>query len=267
MTHYYAVMGQPIAHSLSPLIHRLFALQTHRVIDYRRIHVESIAFEQRVWQFFNRQGNGLNITQPYKTRAFDLSQVLTPRCKRAKAANTLWMSAGVLHADNTDGVGFLRDISRYIDLRDQRVLVLGAGGAARGILGVILDQVPACVVVANRDIEKSRPLQADFQPLHCTTLDNINEPYDVIINATAAGLTRSMPAVPSTALLTHPFCYDLSYDRENSTPFIEWARSHGCDAVDGIGMLVEQAAEAFYQWEGIRPDSLPVLARLTEKKT
>ncbi len=264
----YAVMGHPIAHSLSPTIHRLFAQQTGCVLRYEKIQVDVPHFEAQVERFFQRGGKGLNITQPFKQRAFTLSQDKTARCLTAGAANTLWLNpAGRLQADNTDGIGLLRDLTRFIDLAGLRILILGAGGAARGILTPLLDRGPQSVHIANRTPEKAHALCQAFSPFsrlragegnhplltHGRIID-LNGPFDLILNTTSAHLDREPLTLPPTLILPRTVCYDLNYQQNGETPFVVWARLQGALGMDGLGMLVEQAAEAFFIWHGIMPD-------------
>jgi len=259
----YAVMGNPIAHSLSPYIHQLFAEQTNRALSYEKIVIDLSLFEQQVTDFFNQGGKGLNITLPCKQRAFTMSVEVSPRCLIARAANTLWMEAGRLHADNTDGVGLLRDIRRYLNITGKQILLLGAGGAARGVLGPLLEENPAELTIVNRTLEKARALQQDFLQIKLGTLEEIeSKQYDVVINATSASLDGQNVAIPDTLLATKPFCYDLAYSKHGETTFVSWARELDCAAIDGLGMLVEQAAEAFFIWHGVMPKTTTVIDKL-----
>jgi len=249
----FMVMGAPIAHSLSPMIHTKFAAQTGRDVVYKTCLLDKTHFEQQVRDFFAAGGAGLNITSPGKERAFTMSDVKTPRCVAARAANTLWInSAGQLCADNTDGVGLVRDLNqKNIKLAGTRILVLGAGGAARGILPVLLDENPFDIVVANRTASRARDLvrELDSDKLSYIPFDAVAGSYDLILNATTS---TDFSLLHVTG---EPFCYDLNYDTSNPTPFVAWAKQAGFKAVDGFGMLVEQAAEAFFVWHGVRPET------------
>lgn len=203
----------------------------------------------------------MNITLPFKQRAFAMSNQATARCLQAQAANTLWMHGEILHADNTDGVGLLRDLQHHIDVTGKTILVLGAGGAARGIIAPLLAALPAKLTIANRSIEKAQALQQTFPGLQRCGYSELIEPYDVIINATSLSNTH----FPHALMSYNSFGYDLSYDANGLTPFVTWVRAQGGTAVDGLGMLVEQAAESFAIWHGIRPDPKPVLAYLGRK--
>lgn len=258
----YAVMGNPIAHSLSPFIHQRFAEQTGIALNYEKILVPESDFEQQVGEFFAGGGKGLNITLPFKQKAFELAEGLTARCKAAKAANTLWFAEGMLQADNTDGIGLIRDLSNYGELAGKQLLVLGAGGAARGILGPLFAAEPAGLTLVNRNEERARALQTDFPQLKVYPLAELKTAYDLIINATSASLTADSLELPQSLLKSTTFCYDLAYAKAEPTPFVQWAKEQGLQAADGLGMLVEQAAEAFYIWHGVRPDSQSVLREL-----
>ena len=260
----FAVMGHPIAHSLSPMIHALFAKQTGIDLSYEAIDVAEGGFESKVREFFLTGGQGLNITLPYKQRAFAMSDVASARCSEAKSANTLWMNQGQLYADNTDGVGFIADLSGYIIIEDKRILLLGAGGAARGIIGPLLQAKPLAMTLANRSLETTHDLHLKYPSLRCIALsaleaEALQAHYDIVIHATSGTLDGSSFPLSSQILHSHPFCYDLVYARGVPTPFVDWARQAGCVAVDGIGMLVRQAAHAFLIWHGIMPDVEAVL--------
>lgn len=263
----YAVMGRPVGHSLSPIIHALFARQLGYSLTYEKIEIHPTLFHEQVTQFFNEGGHGLNITLPCKEQAFALADQVTSRCFIAKAANTLWRNAAGLQADNTDGVGLLRDLAHYIDLAGKRILVVGAGGAARGILAPLLTANLAQLTVANRTPEKAYTLLQAFRKLisqqtafTCCALSELSQAYDLVINATSASFSEQRLDLPNVLLTPTTLCYDLAYDIKSPTPFVAWAQSHGCVALDGLGMLVEQAAEAFFIWHGVMPDVMPVLA-------
>ena len=267
MTARFAVMGNPIAHSLSPLIHQLFAEQTGQSLVFETIESDRQGFEQQVHDFFKQGGHGLSITLPFKQRAFAMAQHQSERSMLAKAANTLWVKAGHLHADNTDGVGLLRDLQHYVELTGLHVLLLGAGGAARGVLGPLLERT-AQLTVANRTLERALLLQVDCPQLKVCSWPELGRlgPVDVVINATSASLEAQPLALPASLMRAKPFCYDLAYHREQATVFVAWAQDLGCQAADGLGMLVEQAAEAFLLWHGLVPDTAPVLKILREKR-
>ncbi|SEJ71552.1 shikimate dehydrogenase [Pseudomonas sp. NFR16] len=265
---HYVVFGNPIAHSKSPLIHRLFAEQTGQLLDYQTALAPLEGFTEFARQFF-ATGRGANVTVPFKEEAYRLADQLTERGRRAAAVNTLARQAdGSLLGDNTDGAGLVRDlkVNHGVTLKDKRVLLLGAGGAVRGALEPLLAEGPYVLVVANRTVEKAEQLAQEFAelgPVLPAGYDWLEEPVDIIINATSASLSGAVPPIaPSLIQPGQTFCYDMMYAKE-PTAFCRWATEHGAGrAVDGLGMLVEQAAEAFLLWRGVRPDSAPVLAEL-----
>jgi shikimate dehydrogenase len=265
---HYVVFGNPIAHSKSPLIHRLFAEQTGQALDYQTALAPLDDFTGFAKQFFV-SGLGANVTVPFKEAAYRLADQLTERGRRAGAVNTLARQAdGSLLGDNTDGAGLVRDlkVNHGVTLKDKRVLLLGAGGAVRGALEPLLAEEPYVLVIANRTVEKAERLAqefADIGPVLPAGYDWLEEPVDIIINATSASLSGDVPPIaPSLIQPGETFCYDMMYAKE-PTAFCRWATEHKAGrAVDGLGMLVEQAAEAFYLWRGVRPDSAPVLAEL-----
>jgi shikimate dehydrogenase len=263
---YYAVMGNPVGHSLSPRIHGLFAAETGEPIRYRAELVPLTGFAAAVAAFIGSGGKGLNVTLPFKQEAFRLSSHASERARVAGAVNTLWWSAdGAYHGDNTDGVGLIRDLTgnHGIPIAGLRVLVLGAGGAVRGVLGPILEQHPASVVVANRTVAKAMALGQDFQGVYACGLEDLGgREFDLIVNGTSAGLTGGLPPLPDGILCSGGCCYDLVYAMK-PTPFVSWAKARGARlAVDGLGMLVEQAAESFFIWRGLRPSTRPVIEAL-----
>lgn len=266
MPNRFAVMGNPVAHSLSPFIHYYFAKQMGIQLSYEKIEVAEENFESQVADFFAEGGKGLNITLPFKQKAFMLAVERTSRCKQAKAANTLWVNEGRLHADNTDGIGLIRDLAKYLVLEGKQVLLLGAGGAARGIIGPLLAAKIAQLTVVNRTEEKANALQTDFPEIKCSRIAELTDTYDLIINATSASLMDKKMALPPTLLKPSTLCYDLAYNTKVATPFVEWAQEHGSLGVDGLGMLVEQAAEAFFIWHGLRPETSSVLTSISQQK-
>ena len=258
-----AVIGRPIEHSLSPLIHHAFAKQVGLSLTYEKIVGDDHRVEQQVMNFFTqRQGRGLNVTLPFKQRAFELSAVRTARCTLAKAANTLWYQEELVYADNTDGIGLIRDLSRYCSLNQANVLILGAGGAARGIIHPLLAMNPQKVVLASRRKEPLEGLQRDIPGISSTLWSDLVGSFDLIINATSAGVQGERLVLPMDVMRSAPFCYDLSYNLQGATPFVAYAQQHGCCAVDGLGMLVEQASESFYLWHGLKPDAQKLLEQL-----
>ncbi len=264
MLKHFAVIGNPITHSLSPVIHQYFARQMSIELTYKKIQGDEHRFEQQVSDFFIQDGKGLNVTLPFKQRAFAIAQKSTFRCRLAGAANTLWLQENQLNADNTDGIGLIRDLTHYIELQGKNILILGAGGAARGIIHPLLEANPATLTVANRTIEKGTELQGVFPQIRCSGLDNLSGDFDLIINATSASLEGKNISLPGDVMSQKPVCYDLAYKQKEATPFINYAKHWGCYAIDGMGMLVEQAAEAFFIWNGVMPETVPVLKLLRQ---
>jgi shikimate dehydrogenase len=268
MTDQYVVFGNPIAHSKSPLIHALFAEQTGESLNYQTSLAPLDGFTAFARHFFET-GRGANVTVPFKEEAYRMADQLTERGRRAGAVNTLARQPdGTLLGDNTDGAGLVRDlkVNHGITLKDKRILLLGAGGAVRGVLEPLLAEEPQALVVANRTVEKAEKLAQEFAelgPILAAGYDWLEEPVDIIINATSASLSGELPPIaPSLIQPGETFCYDMMYAKE-PTAFCRWATEHKAGkAVDGLGMLVEQAGEAFYLWRGVRPDSKPVLAEL-----
>lgn len=266
----YGVVGHPVEHSRSPIIHQIFARQTGENLTYELIDAEPAAFEAAVRDFGAAGGKGLNVTVPHKEAAFRLATELGPEAESARAVNTLSFRAdGQLRGDNTDGIGFLRDLTQNngLALDGKRVLVLGAGGAARGILPPLLEARPSDLVLANRTLERAQELVEILDAadkLSACRFDELadQEPFHILVNATSAGLHGDTPPFPPSCLNSASFCYDLTYSLKQ-TPFVHWALEHGAGkAVQGWGMLIEQAAESFKIWRGTRPDTAPVLKRL-----
>lgn len=265
----YAVMGHPVGHSQSPHIHTLFARQTDQAIRYRAIEVSPGRFEQAVREFRRAGGKGLSVTVPFKSEAYRLAQSPGPQARRAGAANTLWFGPdGCCYADNTDGTGLLRDLRDNLGLciAGARVLVLGAGGAVRGVLGPLLDERPARVVIANRTLERARGLatafaaQGDVEAVGYPELQG--RQFELVVNGTSLSLQGRLPPLADGLLAPGGACYDLAYG-DQPTPFMRWAERQGAGVnEDGLGMLIEQAAEAFLLWRGVRPDTRPVAEAL-----
>ena len=266
----YALMGHPVSHSWSPFIHGMFAKQLGHQLQYRLIDVAPERFRAQALRFFLDGGHGLNVTIPHKQAAAELVNELAPRAQLAAAVNTIALRGpNQLFGDNTDGVGLLADLERnlFIEVAGQRILVLGAGGATRGILEPLLERRPAQLVVANRTPERAEALAAAFADLGVTqgvAFAHVGDtPFDLIINATSASLSGDMPPIPAGAIGPETVCYDLAYGR-SAMAFVRWARQSGCaNAVQGLGMLVEQAAEAYQIWHGVRPQTRHVLQLLT----
>jgi shikimate dehydrogenase len=261
----YAVAGNPIAHSKSPVIHRRFAQQTAQAMHYGMLMPELGEFAKAAKAFFAAGGKGMNVTVPFKLDAQALVDVLTPRAALAGAVNTLWQHEGVLHGDNTDGAGLVRDLrAQGITLTNASICILGAGGAVRGVLGPLLEQKPQSIIIANRSIDKAQDLQQAFQvladahdvlltvcPVDALGSQPDHAAIDLIINATAAGLSNDSPisdAIAQQILRPTVFAYDMVYGK--ITHFMQQAINQGCRVSDGLGMLVEQAADAFLLWRG-----------------
>lgn len=267
----YAVIGHPVSHSRSPFIHARFAAQTGQSLSYTTIDATPENFAGAVRDFFAAGGKGLNVTVPHKEAALKLVQELTPRAQRAGALNTLALRTGRdgLLGDNTDGAGLARDLlnNHRVMIAGRRVLLLGAGGAARGVLAPLLGLKPSELTVVNRNVGRARELVERFRDLGKLRAigyaDFGRDPYDLVINATAASLAGELPPLPPSIVDSRSICYDMAYGRED-TPFVRWAHERGCArALMGLGMLVEQAAESFHLWHGVRPDTASVLSELT----
>jgi shikimate dehydrogenase len=266
----YAVIGHPVSHSRSPFIQGRFAAQTSQSMVYTTIDATPAAFETTVRAFFAEGGKGLNVTVPHKEAALQLADELTPRAQRAGAINVLALrEGGRLLGDNTDGAGLARDLlnNHRVTIAGRRLLLLGAGGAARGALAPLLGLKPSELTIVNRNVLRARELAERFSDLgHLSAIgyqDLGNNPYDLVINATAASLAGELPALPPGIVNTRSICYDMYYGRDE-TPFTRWALQRGCSrAIMGLGMLVEQAAESFHLWRGVRPDTASVLSALT----
>ncbi|MDH4071717.1 MAG: shikimate dehydrogenase [Gammaproteobacteria bacterium] len=270
MTDRYGVMGYPVSHSRSPVIHRLFAAQTGEDIQYELLQVPPNKLEAAIAQFGRTGGKGLNITVPHKTEVARIVDELSERARIAGAVNTVVFRDGSLYGDNTDGIGLIRDltVNHGLTLKGRNILILGAGGATRGIVSPLLELEPGSVVIANRTFPKARALADQFAsegPVNACRFEDVRSLpiYDLIINATSAGLKGEIPPYPEEAVHPATFCYDLSYSA-TPTPFTVWAARHGAaKSVMGWGMLVEQAAESFYIWRGVRPETAPVLKQLS----
>lgn len=266
----YAVMGDPISHSLSPQIHSLFAQQTDQALQYEAQRVESMHFITEVQHFGDNGGKGLNITLPLKELAWEWVPQCSERAELARAVNTIiFKTNGEIVGDNTDGIGLVRDLQQnlHINLTDKRILIIGAGGATRGILPSLIDTKPQTLHIANRTPEKAQQIADDFSQLYTINTSGLGDDlqqqqFDVVINASAASLADNIPNVPETIFAENSVCYDLCYGAK-AQPFLQWANQHGAaQCHDGLGMLVEQAAESFYLWRGVRPDSQQVLNQI-----
>jgi shikimate dehydrogenase len=265
----YGVMGYPVSHSRSPVIHRLFALQTEQQLQYELLQVTPEKLETAVRQFQRTGGRGLNITVPHKQTVAKLCDHVSERARVAGAVNTLSFKDGEIHGDNTDGIGLLRDlvVNLGVNLDGANILILGAGGATRGIIGPLLEMEPSSIHIANRTLGRAQAIANEFSQMGRVSTCRfdavpVTAPYDLIINATSAGVKGETPPYPAAAVSKNTFCYDLSYGI-SPTPFSVWAREHNAEkSVMGWGMLVEQAAESFNIWRGVMPDTAPVLRQM-----
>lgn len=270
----YCVMGNPVAHSRSPWIHARFAQLTQQALDYRRRLVPLQGFAEDLQQLIAEGGKGCNVTVPFKLEAAQAAHSQSPRVALAGAANTLVIDGdGRIHADNTDGLGLVADITRNagVAITGKDVLLIGAGGAAAGVLGPLLEQQPRSITICNRTFAKAQTLVEQHAPLAAQQkvellaqeLQALEGDFDIVINATAASLQGA--GIPVTARVLRPGClaYDMMYGAA-AAPFLAWAQAHGATGRDGLGMLVEQAAESFALWRGVRPSSQQVLEELRE---
>lgn len=268
MTDHYAVIGRPISHTKSPLIHGLFAQSTGQDLQYTAIEGSNDAFTAEVARFRAQGGRGMNITAPFKLLAYGLASHPSERASLAKAANALKFEGDQVLAENFDGIGLLRDIQCNLrnPLKHRRVLILGAGGAVRGALLPFLDAQPRALVMVNRDLPKAQALAGELNHPLLTVQSYAalaGETFDIVINATSASLTGELPPVPAGVFARASLAYELAYGK-GLTPFLRLAQAQGAaHLADGVGMLVEQAAEAFEWWRGVRPDTRPVIDRLT----
>ena len=272
MVDQYRVYGNPIAQSKSPAIHQQFAEQTDEALNYEKQLVAETAFSETAEQFFAEGGCGLNITVPFKLDAFEFAHQLTERAQTAGAVNTLKrLDDGTILGDNTDGQGLVSDITDHLgwSLADKNVLILGAGGAVRGVLQPLLAQSPARVVIANRTVAKALSLVKEFRRFGkvqaCGFKDLDGQQFDVIINGTSASLAGDLPPLPENLLAQHACCYDMMYGAE-PTVFMQWAEQQGANNIaDGLGMLVGQAAESFHLWRNKKPDVASVIESLRKQ--
>jgi shikimate dehydrogenase len=272
MSDLYGVVGHPVAHSWSPFIHGLFARETGQAMSYRLYDFTPDEFEARVREFFAQGGRGLNITLPHKIAAVDIASELTTRAAHSGAVNTLAMQKdGTILGDNTDGAGLVRDLCDNLGLViiRRRILIVGAGGAARGVIAPLLALEPSQVVIANRTAERAQKLAGAFAklgPVQGVGLRYITgDAFDLIINATSASLSGDLPPMSNAIVGPETVCYDMAYGK-NETPFVQWSLKRGCArAVQGWGMLVEQAAESFRVWRGLKPSTATVLTALKDR--
>ena len=274
MSDSYCLFGHPVHHSWSPFIHGLFARQTGQDMTYRLRDVEPAHFRHEVLEFFFDQGGrGCNVTLPHKRAAADLVNELTPRAQLADAVNTIVRRDDRLVGDNTDGAGLLTDLRQNLQVRlasGCRILMLGAGGAARGALAPLLSVEPSRLLIANRTPERALELVREFShlgPVAGGSFETVatEGPFDLVVNATSASLKGDTPSIAASTVSARTCCYDMAYG-VNDTPFMQWARASGAGIVaQGWGMLVEQAAESFELWRGIRPTTAPVLRALHDR--
>jgi len=270
----YAVLGNPVSHSKSPLIHTLFAEQTDQEMSYVAISLEENEFEGFVKNFFADGGGGLNVTVPFKGNAFALATSCSPRAQLAQAVNTLFLdSDGNICGDNTDGIGLVTDLklNNKVAICGQRVLILGAGGAVRGVMAALVHEQAAAITIVNRTVSKAELLAEEMQslaPIEAMSYEMLQQAvssgrsYDLIINGTSSSLQGEMPTLDAKLIAPGGCCYDLMYSATD-TPFVQWAKQEGASlSIDGLGMLVEQAAEAFSLWRGVRPSTAAVIAEL-----
>ncbi len=271
----YAVFGNPITHSKSPQIHTLFAEQTNQTLSYTAELAEPGQFEQAIKTFIENDGKGLNVTVPFKEDAWKIASEHSSRAKRAGAVNTLVVREnGELYGDTTDGTGLVRDLlqNHGVQLNDKDILIIGAGGAVRGVLEAILEQKPAALLISNRTKQKAVQLADDFSDLGNITgcgLDEINSTspnpdnnFDLVINGTSASLKGDLPELPDSIFREGSSSYDMMY-AARATPFMKWSKAHGAKNIfDGLGMLVEQAAESFYLWRGVKPETTAIIEQV-----
>jgi shikimate dehydrogenase len=268
----YGVVGHPVSHSWSPFIHGLLARDTGQSMTYRLFDFTPEEFEPRVRDFFTLGGRGLNVTVPHKIAAVDIASEVTTRAAHAGAVNTLAMQKdGTILGDNTDGAGLVRDLCDNLGLViiRRRILIIGAGGATRGVLAPLLALEPSEIVIANRTPERAQALAGSFAKVGPVQGLGVREipggPFDLVINATSASLSGDLPVVPDSIIGLETVCYDMAYGKTD-TPFVQWAHKRGCArAFQGWGMLVEQAAESFRVWRGVKPGTASVLTALKER--
>ncbi len=266
----YAVFGNPIKHSKSPQIHSLFAKQKGIELNYQAIEVPIGQFSEYLNLFASQKGKGLNITVPFKEDAFALCNTLTERARLSGSVNTIWFDdKSIIHGDTTDGKGLINDltINNALDLYNKSILVLGAGGSVRAILKPLCELKPKNIVIANRTVSKAEQLAkifSDHGNLQSSSYEELSSPFDLIINGTSLSLNGKLPSISESTIDSRTSCYDLMYS-DTETIFMKWAEKQGASKViDGLGMLVEQAAESFMIWHGVMPDTTPVIKMLRE---
>ena len=266
----YGVIGYPVTQSRSPIIHRLFAAQTGENVQYELLQVPPEKLEAAVTQFRNTGGKGLNVTVPHKQAVVAMTDAVSGRAQRAQAINTLTFKDNRVYGDNTDGIGLIADLkfNLGVKIENANILILGAGGATRGVVGPLLNEKPASLMIANRTVAKADAIVSEFcdvGPVSACSFDDAGSlpTFDIVINATSAGVKGETPPYPASTIDSDTLCYDMSYGIK-PTPFAVWASQHGAGrTVMGWGMLVEQAAASFHIWRGVRPDTAPVLKQLS----
>jgi len=264
----YAVIGNPISHSKSPIIHSLFAKQTSQILEYSALLGEEGQLQKAVKKFMQNNGKGMNVTVPFKQDAWALVDERNIHAEKAGAVNTIIIrDDGYLIGDNTDGIGLVSDLNKNLgfEIENKNILILGAGGAVRGVLGPVLTKQPKSIVIANRTKAKADELAELFSDegnISSETYDKLNQSkFDLIINGTAASLSGDVPPIPES-IVSGVDCYDMMYAVQD-TAFMAWAKQHGAKSVwDGLGMLVEQAAESFYLWRNVRPETHSVISQI-----
>lgn len=267
MTDHYAVIGNPIAHSKSPLIHQAFARQLGIALSYTAELIPLAGLEQGLMTLQEKGFKGLNVTVPFKEQVWQCLATKSDHATLAGAVNTVIFNAdGSRYGDNTDGIGLCQDLTQNhgIELAGKRILLLGAGGAARGVIQPLLDHLPAALIIANRTVSKADNIVTLFanESLSAVGFEQVSGSFDLIINATSASLEGKVPPIPTTAITSQTCCYDMMYS-DNDTAFILWAKTlHAAKTIDGLGMLVEQAAESFRLWHGIKPETKNVIKQL-----
>ncbi|QOL26416.1 shikimate dehydrogenase [Thalassotalea sp. LPB0316] len=262
----YFVVGNPIKQSKSPVIHHLFAEQTKQSLNYDKKLIDDDDFEQAISRFKKANVKGVNVTAPFKERAFNLCDELSEFAAKAGAVNTLIIEEGKIKGDNTDGVGLVNDLLNHqVSLSGQRILILGAGGAAKGVVAPILDHQPSQLIIANRTLKRAQDIANQYpnKAIDVLTFDELaNVSVDLIINATSAGLNGQSLPIPPSIITPSVICYDMTYGKE-LTPFLTFASQAGCEKlIDGLGMLVGQAAQSFYLWRGVMPQVKDVIDKL-----
>jgi shikimate dehydrogenase len=275
MTDRYAVIGHPVEHSLSPRIHAAFARASGQDVSYDRVLAPLDGFRATALAFRDAGGRGLNVTLPFKHEAWELAGTHSDYARGARAVNTLVFAGGSIAGHNTDGIGLARDLRENLNcaIRGRRVLLMGAGGAVYGVMESLLREQPQAIVVANRTLDKAQALVAHFGDLHrlapggvsaCSYAALAGARFDIVINATSTGLADGMPPLPRDVFEPAALAYEMVYGRE--TPFMRFAAGCGARAADGLGMLVEQAAESFHIWRGVRPATKPVIDELRRER-